>query len=186
MLVHGYVCNRGFWAPWMIQLRRQGVPVVAITLEPVVGSIDDYAGAIEAAVRQLEAATGQPPLLVGHSMGGLAIRAWRRAFGVPAARVRGVITLGTPHQGTWLAHFAPTRNGQQMVPGSHWLRDLAASEPADWCARLTCWYSHCDCIVFPAHLACLPGAVAQHHPGVAHVALAFEPAVFQAVCRRLG
>ena len=34
VLVHGYVCNRGFWAPWMARLRAQGHCVIAPNLEP--------------------------------------------------------------------------------------------------------------------------------------------------------
>ncbi|MBN8508515.1 MAG: alpha/beta fold hydrolase, partial [Burkholderiales bacterium] len=78
VLVHGFVCNRGLWNGWWPALHAAGVPVVAVDLEPVFGSIDDYAPRIDAAVRRLEQATGRPPLLVGHSMGGLAIRAWLR------------------------------------------------------------------------------------------------------------
>ena len=38
VLVHGFVCNRGFWNPWMPRLRAAGVPFVAVNLEPVFGS----------------------------------------------------------------------------------------------------------------------------------------------------
>jgi triacylglycerol lipase len=41
----------------------------------VFGGIDDYAPLIEQAVQQVTQATGRPPLLVCHSMGGLAARA---------------------------------------------------------------------------------------------------------------
>jgi triacylglycerol lipase len=76
VLVHGFVCNRGFWNPWMRELRRLGVPYIAVNLEPVFGSIDQYSPAIESAVAQMEVATSTTVVLVGHSMGGLAIRAW--------------------------------------------------------------------------------------------------------------
>ena len=41
VLVHGFVCNRGFWTPWMKELRARGHCFVAVNLEPVFGSIDD-------------------------------------------------------------------------------------------------------------------------------------------------
>ena len=55
LLVHGFVCNRGMWNPWLAApARAQGVPFVAVNLEPVFGSIDDYVAIIEAAVQRLE------------------------------------------------------------------------------------------------------------------------------------
>lgn len=171
LLVHGFVCNRGLWNPWMRQLRAQGTPFVAVNLEPVFGSIDANLPSLEAAVRRLEAATGLPPVAVGHSMGGLALRAWLAASGSPD-RLHHVITLGTPHQGTWLARFAITRNSRQMQRMSQWLQALEQREPQGHSARYTCFYSHCDNIVFPPSCATLPGADNRHVPGYAHVHLA--------------
>ena len=125
LLVHGFVCNRGLWNPWWPRLLDAGVPCVALNLQPVFGSIDDYADAIDAAVRRLSDATGRPPLLVGHSMGGLAIRAWLRQH-AGHARVHGAITVGTPHRGTWLGRFAFSANGVQMRWDSPWLGGLAS------------------------------------------------------------
>ena len=102
VFLHGFVCNRGFWTPWMKLLGREKRAFVAVNLEPVFGSIDEYVPAIDQAVAALTDATGKAPALVCHSMGGLAARAWLRA---PAnrGRVHRVITIGTPHHGTWLA-----------------------------------------------------------------------------------
>ena len=76
LFVHGFFCNRGLWNPWMRRLRAAGIPFVAVNLEPVFGSIDSYASIVEAAVRSLEQATGGAPVIVAHSMGGLAVRSW--------------------------------------------------------------------------------------------------------------
>lgn len=185
LLVHGFVCNRGLWNPWMRQFTAQGVPVVAISLEPVFGAIDDYAAPLEAAVRRLERATGEKPLLVGHSMGGLAIRAWMRDHdGVN--RVRGVVTVGTPHLGTWLGQWSFSTNGQQMRVGSAWLARLAAGETAASRRLFLCCYSHCDNIVFPVSNACLPGAQVCHVAATAHVDLIHHPVVMAEVLVRLG
>ncbi len=174
LLVHGFVCNRGLWNPWLRRLHAQGVPFLAVNLEPVFGSIDDYVGILEQAVRRLETSTGQAPVIVAHSMGGLAVRRWCAERG-GEARVHRVLTIGTPHQGTWLARLAPTRNGQQMRQGSAWLRSLAALEPAAPASRFTCFYSHCDNIVFPPATATLPGADNRHLAGVPHVQMADRP-----------
>jgi len=185
LLVHGFFCNRGLWNPWMHELRVRGVPFVAVDLEPVFGGIDDYAPLIDAGVARLETATGLPPLVVAHSMGGLAARHWRNGP-THAQRVHHLVTIGTPHHGTWLARFGRTPNGRQMRRDHPWLAGLREREAASpWDERTTCFYSHCDNIVFPASTATLPGADNRHLPGTAHVHLVEHPAVFADVCRRL-
>ncbi|MDH4050917.1 MAG: permease [Rubrivivax sp.] len=184
LFIHGFVCNRGLWIPWFERLQTLGTPWVAVNLEPVFGRIDDYVPVIERALRQLEQATGQAPVVVAHSMGGLALRRWWVEAG-RAARVHHAITIGTPHRGTWLARWATSPNGHQMLPGHPWLQDLAAREPADRAARMTCFYGHCDNIVFPASNATLEGADNRHLPGVAHVHMADHPAPYAELLRRL-
>ena len=174
LLVHGFVCNRGLWNPWLQRLQAQGVPFIAVNLEPVFGSIDDYIGILEQAVRQLEQATGIAPVIVAHSMGGLAVRRWWAEQG-DEARVHHALTIGTPHRGTWLARFAMSRNARQMQHISDWLQTLAAREPAARAGRFTCFYSHCDNIVFPPATATLPGADNRHIAGVPHVHMADRP-----------
>ena len=184
VLVHGLFCNRGIWGPWLARLRTGGAPFIAVNLEPLFASIDRYAAAIDSAVATMALATGQPVLLVGHSMGGLAIRAWLDAFGAEA-RVHRVITIATPHQGTWLARWAHTTNGRQMRLGSDWLRGLQAREPVSR-QHVTCFFSDCDNIVFPAEVATLAGADNRHLPGTGHVQMVFHPAVFGEVWRALA
>ena len=67
VFVHGFFCNRAFWTPWLKRLQGSGHAFVAVSLEPIFGSIDDYAPQIDHAVRQVTRASGLPPLLA--SMG---------------------------------------------------------------------------------------------------------------------
>jgi triacylglycerol esterase/lipase EstA (alpha/beta hydrolase family) len=195
VLIHGFVCNRGLWMRWFPVLRSRGHAHIAVNLEPIFGSIDHGVPLIDDAVKRVTQATGMPPVLVCHSMGGLAARAWLRAglktqgAGRPMVRrVERVITLGTPHHGTWLAQFNVltfVRNAQQMQQNSRWLRALQGDE-ADYrtgavpslggsvFGRFTCFYSSCDNIVLPASTATLRGADNRHVPGVAHVAMALD------------
>ena len=185
LLVHGFVCNRGLWNPWLRRLQEKGIPFCAVNLEPPWASIDNYANTIDKAVRRLHAATEQPVLLVAHSMGGLAIRAWLRRSGADAL-VNHVITIGSPHQGTTLARFAFTPNGLQMQRKSTWLDELAANEPTARRAKFTCFFSHCDNIVFPASTATLTGADNIHVLGCPHVHMTRNEVIFQELWRRLG
>jgi len=185
VFVHGFFCNRAFWNPWMAQLRIEGVPFVAINLEPVFGSISDYASAIDAAVARLEAASGHAPLIVAHSMGGLAVREWLHRIVNAHLRVHHVVTIGTPHHGTWIARWGRTVSGTEMRLRSPLVTRLAAAGTAQRHALFTCFYGNCDNIVFPASTATLVGADNRHLPGVAHVHMAFHPSVFSEAWRLL-
>ncbi|MEO6972811.1 MAG: alpha/beta fold hydrolase [Rhodoferax sp.] len=184
VFIHGFVCNRGVWTPWLKQLRADGHTFVAVNLEPVFCAIDDYAPIIEDAVQRVTLATGLPPLLVCHSMGGLAARAWLRAAN-GYARVHHVITIGTPHHGTWPARFSRVTNGQQMRIACAWLRQLEADLPLAQQALFTCWYSNCDNVVLPASTATLPGADNRLLRGVAHLRLALDAGVMRDSLERI-
>ncbi|MGM9428944.1 esterase/lipase family protein [Hydrogenophaga sp. MI9] len=177
VLVHGFVCNRGLWLPWMRELTVRGIPYTSVNLEPVFGSIDDYIPQIDDAVQRAQALTGRAPVLVCHSMGGLAGRAWRAATPDADERVAHIVTIGSPHHGTWLGQFSHVPNGRQMRQDSPWLQALREREAQRWpqgaYAGFTCWYSNADNIVFPASTATLQGADNRHVPGRPHVAMAF-------------
>lgn len=179
VFIHGFFCNRGFWTPWLKQLQGSGHAFVAVNLEPPFASIDDYAPVIDDAVQRVTAATGLPPLLVCHSMGGLAARAWLKAMQAEP-RIAHVVTLGTPHRGTWLARFSRLANGRQMQLSGRWHQALDVGMHPDRHAFFTCWYSNCDNIVFPSATATLPGADNRLLRGAAHVQLAFLPEVMRA------
>lgn len=184
VLVHGFQCNRAFWNPWMRRLRARGIPFVAVDLDPPFDSIDRYAASIEDAVQALERHTGLAPVLVGHSMGGLALRAWLRAS-AGDRRAHRVITIGSPHRGTWLTRLSPTRAQRQMALDSDWLRQLARDEAPSRYAAFTCFWSHCDNVVFPASTATLPGADNRHVQGAAHVQMICRAEVFEEMLRWL-
>jgi len=177
LLLHGYTCNRGLWNDWMPRLRQAEHPYIALSMEPAFGSIDAYADQIEAAVQRLTEASGQAPLIVAHSMGGLAARSWWRRFGA-RGRILRIVTLGTPHAGTLMARFSPAFNARQMRRASPWLADLAAHESTAPGADFDCYYSECDHIVCPMGTAELPGSRAIRIAGTGHLALVFNARVF--------
>lgn len=179
VFVHGFVCNRGFWNPWLERLQGTGHAYVAVNLEPLFGSIDDYTPSIDAAVQEVTQATGLAPLVVCHSMGGLAVRAWLQTMQAQA-RVHHVVTIGTPHRGTWLARLAYGKNAMQMRLASDWQAALNRATPEGQHALFTCWYSTADNIVFPASTATLPGADNRLIRGKGHVQMAFDPELINA------
>ncbi len=179
VFIHGFFCNRGFWAPWLKRLQGTGHAYVAVNLEPPFGSIDSYSPQIDDAVQRVTMATGVPPLVVCHSMGGLAVRAWLKTHKAEA-RVHHVVTIGTPHRGTWLARFSRVANGREMQLSSPWQQQLDVDMPSHRHTLFTCWYSNCDNIVFPTSTATLPDADNRFLSGFAHVHMAFTPEVMDA------
>ena len=184
LLVHGFMCNRGFWNSWMQRLRWLGVPFIAVNLEPPFGSIEQLIPQIETSVTRLRQATGMAPVIVAHSMGGLAVRAWMASRHI-GHEVDRVVTIASPHQGTWLARFFHAPNGVEMRLGSAWLSALSARESAETTKRFICYYGPCDNIVFPVSTATMRGADNRRLEATAHVQMAFHPAVFDTVLQAL-
>ncbi|MFC1890134.1 lipase family alpha/beta hydrolase [Thermodesulfobacteriota bacterium] len=112
-------------------------------------------------------------IMVGHSQGGLLIRYMLQNLrDIP--KVSKVVTLSTPHQGTWAAlggavtrsitlpgsliPFFPRIRGEsgfQMLPGSAFLKDLN-SLPLPEEIDFTSIFSYIDPLVWPSSFAILP------------------------------
>ena len=182
LLVHGYGCSRGAW--WWLRRRLEaaGWTVATISLEPVYASIDDY---VEPLARRIDAVLAQTGsdrlLLVGHSMGGLVARCYLQRCG--SARVARLVTLGTPHQGSQLAHIGAGENARQMRPHSDWLRALA--NPAPLLDTVVIYSPHDNFVMPQANLE-LPGATARAIDGLGHLAMLFSPRVAVALLAALA
>lgn len=184
LMLHGYGANAGFWKPLSRKLSQSGISHCAIDLEPVLAGIDDYAASIDQAADALCRATGAPQvILLCHSMGGLAARAWLRACGTERAAC--VITLGTPHHGSTLAGYGLGENARQMLPPAgdprDWLTQLADAEDATLRSLIVSIHTRHDNIVSPQSSAMLPGARNVSLDLVGHVALGFDKEVGERV-----
>lgn len=184
LLVHGYGCNSGYWRAMSKALAAAQVTHYAVDLEPIGGSIDKYVPYIHDTVEQLCKEHGTDTIvIVAHSMGGLAVRAYLRDHG--SRRIAKVVTLGTPHRGTALARFGLGHNTRQMLwsvgeqegLSSGWLRDLATRENKSVYRNFVSIYSHHDNIIAPQTSSHLLGARNIAHAGIGHVELAFHPAI---------
>ena len=192
LLIHGYGCNSGYWHSMSKALLKANITHHAVDLEPVIGGIDEYVPTIHRAVETLCRETGHDKVvIVAHSMGGLASRAYLRDYG--SNRIGKLITLGTPHHGTGLAHFGVGLNTHQMRwtateqegLASEWLRALKASENVAVYGHIVSIYSHHDNIISPQTSSHLPGAKNIELSGIGHVALGFDPEVQALVIREV-
>jgi triacylglycerol lipase len=169
LLVHGYMCNRGFWWWMRRELRARGFAVATIDLETPFSDIEHLADGLDRRIDALLAETGADRvLLVTHSMGGLVARALLRRD--RADRIARFVTLGGPHHGTVTARLGLGRNARQMEPGNAWLAELNRVETTA-VPTLTIW-SCGDQIVAPQATSRLIGAREVVLPGLGHMALA--------------
>lgn len=184
LLVHGYVCNSGQWKTLSQRLIEKDITHHAIDLEPVLCSIDSYVSIIHQAVEMLRNETGSDKIIiVAHSMGGLAVRAYMKVHG--GMRIAKIITLGTPHHGTALAHFGKGENSLQMrwsgtakkSISSDWLQQLAKDENQSNYGLIVSIYSHHDNIIAPQTSSHLIGAHNIAFHGIGHVALLFDTSI---------
>jgi pimeloyl-ACP methyl ester carboxylesterase len=131
LLIHGYLATRGSLHLLERHLVDRGHIVISYPLGTVNwGDIRDSAGLIARKVESIVAQTGVTQIdVVGHSLGGLVGLYYLKRLG-GRHRVRRLIMLGTPTQGTWSALFglvtAPLGLASlQLLPGSPFLRELA-------------------------------------------------------------
>lgn len=192
LLIHGYGCNSGYWRSMRRQLIRSHISFKAIDLEPLLCGIDDYAIHIDKALKSLCKESGKEHIIIlAHSMGGLVARAYLRSHN--SDRIARIITLGTPHYGTVLAHFGIGINSFQMRwkdgandgRPSDWLRGLASSEDAAKRALITSMYSLHDNIIAPQHSSHLAGGKNIALSAIGHISMGLHPTVHALVLEEI-
>ncbi|MBN2053740.1 alpha/beta fold hydrolase [bacterium] len=151
VVVHGYM---GSWMNFMCIMRRlvkAGFSVIGVDLgfdSPDVATQADRLG------KTLDAVEGPAatPVLCAHSMGGLVSRYF--ANNLARGRVRGIITLGTPHSGTRMSRFATPPARRDLAVNAEVQARLGS--PADLGCPVLTIYSTFDQLVVPWTAARLP------------------------------
>jgi pimeloyl-ACP methyl ester carboxylesterase len=149
VLVHGLIDNRSIFTVMRRSLRRRGFAhVCSWNYSPLLSDVARGALDLGAHIERICQQTGHDRVhVVGHSLGGLIARYYVQRSGGDE-RVESLITLGTPHSGSMLAHVLPTPLVRQLRPGSPVLREL--DEPAPGCRTpVTAIYSDLDQVVLP-------------------------------------
>jgi triacylglycerol lipase len=159
LLVPGWFDTARELAPLRIRLVSAGWPsdhVLAITFADPTGSNVDHAREIGRAVDSLLARTGASRVdIVAHSMGGLAAREYLEGPG--RGRVRRVVLLATPNEGTYTAYLAFGGGRDEMLPGSAFLDSLNAAPAVPPGVRMMTLRTPLDAHVLPPESARLPG-----------------------------
>lgn len=186
VMVHGYLSNRGYFRPLVRNLEARGVaPIFAPNLPAAFVPIEEMVGALHREIERIAAGTGQRRVvLVCHSMGGVAARAYLCSHG--AARVARLVTIASPHHGTVHAYFGAGSNARQMRRGSRFFAAMRASEGDSGPAcPVTSIYTPHDNLVAPQETSRLPWAKNIVLPGLAHVDILRSPRLAEAVFEEL-
>ncbi|MFD1514592.1 lipase family alpha/beta hydrolase [Halomarina rubra] len=194
VLVHGYgdTGETPWWDVARGYFRDVGYPDDAIHVlnlgaipGTTVDSPEEYATAVQAALESVSDEHGSAVDVVAHSMGGLDTR-WCVEKLDGAQYVDDLVTLGTPHQGTYAAYLGSlTPGGRDMRPGSEFLTALNDGQLAEGVAYAALW-SSADELIVPSRFAALPdpelssvASARNRNTGLQeHVQLVFDRAVF--------
>jgi triacylglycerol lipase len=179
LLVHGYFSNRGMWWRFRQRLANAGLgPIHTITLSPLWGSIDELVPQLAAKIEAICIQTGQPQLIVvAHSMGGLATRAYMTSNVNGSSKIAKFITLATPHQGTQMANFGIGQCVSEMQMKSGWLAALERGEENIPHPPTLSIYTLNDDLVYPPENSRLAWAENIPVAAIGHVGLLFSKVI---------
>jgi triacylglycerol lipase len=186
ILVHGLASNSGVW--WLfsrrlkrlLELNSQEVQIDSFDLGKPNDSLERYVQKLDLHLQHLQLKTSAPMVLVGHSMGGLVCRAWLARQTV--TNVAGLVTIGTPHQGSQAAKWFNFPNMIQMRPDSDWLKHLSQLP----CVKNIALYSLHDNLVIPYIAGSSPYFKSLLSRGVGHLSLLFNKEIVQQVATEIN
>jgi pimeloyl-ACP methyl ester carboxylesterase len=148
ILLHGAGMRGLSMYPIARKLRREGRVVYMFTYWPPGLAFEAYARQLRDYLESLRKENGYETFdAVGHSVGGLILRRYLALY-PGSARIRRLVTIGTPHGGSELWRFAPKSLGRQLRPGGEFLTRLDAAPPPPG-AELIAISSDFDQLVVP-------------------------------------
>jgi len=180
VLVHGLGGNRGCWLPLRAFLRLHGRRrVYAFGYED--GTIEAHAEQLGHFIRQILEVTGETQVeIIAHSLGGIIARYAVQKTGLAGA-VRTLITLASPNQGTYAAHYLNTPLTRPLRPASELLNELNREDLSHLGLRFVTFSSNRDIYVVPASLMAHPAADNITIPNLSHSQFLLSPVVFRQI-----
>ncbi|MFB7929034.1 MULTISPECIES: triacylglycerol lipase [Streptomyces] len=182
LLLHGFIDNRSVFVLLRRSLAQHGrQQIESLNYSPLTCDIRAAAELLGRRVEEICERTGARQIdVVGHSLGGLIARYYVQRLGGDA-RVRTLVTLGTPHSGTRVAPLADAHPiVRQMRPGSPVLEELTRPAP-DCRTHFVSYWSDLDHVMDPLETARIdhPDLTVQNVrvTGIGHLALPVHPAV---------
>ena len=185
MLVHGLYHNSSAWIFHRPRLEKAGYTTTMFKYGSF-RALDTVMEQFEQHIRQIEGVyPNRKPVLIGHSLGGVLIRAWLLNPD-NHKRIAGVITLGTPHGGSRLAMLGFGAMVKHITPQADLIKALKNAERIDAlpCVSLL---SSTDEMVLPSENLLPPNEwQARLIHNVNHYGLLTNSMIGQAILRELN
>lgn len=177
ILVHGLYHNSSAWLFFSRRLARRGfTDLHAVNYNSF--SVD-YEQIIERIDKKFEKLRAERPsdmrvVLIGHSLGGLAIRGWL-SKSENAGRALAVVTLGTPHKGSKVAGLGIGSLARSLMHRGKLIKNIEAGEKPPPCPALSV-FTPMDNMVIPTenlHID-VPGWREKSVEPISHVAMLYS------------
>lgn len=129
LFVHGVLHNHSAFIRLEKKLRRLGWHnIFSLNYKTSTGSIHRMTGDLQKKVEEILKATGAEQIdVIAHSLGGLVSRNYM-SNGTGRGKIRKLITLGTPHNGTERSRFLKlipgSSLGEDLMKGSYFISNL--------------------------------------------------------------
>jgi triacylglycerol lipase len=184
-LVPGFYNDARFLTSLGRGLERYGIATDIIAPQPSDGTapLEELAAQLKSAV-ETTVSPDQPVNLFGFSMGGLICRFYLQRLG-GLARTRRLVTLATPHRGTWMAYLFNRPGCFQMRPASEFLADLNSDLSALKRINFTTIWTPTDLTIVPAASSVLPVGKVIQILSPFHATLPMDPRIVRTVADEL-
>lgn len=161
------------------QLKQAGWAVEGINLFPNFASAEEQAAKIRDRVKEMKQRLGVDRVdLVVHSFGGLVSRYYIQELG-GTEHVRKLVTIATPHHGTYVAYLGPGDSALQMRPKSDFLQRLNGKGFAYDPVKYTSIWTNLDEIVIPPKNAIMPDSDVRYVPWTGHLTIMFSQRTYR-------
>lgn len=179
IIVHPYMMNRACTFYIFLRLKLRGYKnVFAVNISPKTAPIGKQAEMLRDQIDLiLENIEKNEFTGIGHSQGGLILMYYKKHLDTEN-KLKKIITIGSPLQGTKIAIFSSTPNGKEMRYNSEFVKKLAEGKVD---AEILNIYSPIDNLVLPHSSAILKNVQHIEAPPVGHISLLFHPSVFHSI-----
>jgi predicted alpha/beta hydrolase family esterase len=178
ILVHGLYHNDTAWALFAPRLRKTGLgDLHVLNYNSYSARYEEIVERVEAKVREVleSRPAGTKAALVGHSLGGLAVRGWL-SQGRSADRALCAVSLGAPHQGSKVAALGIGSLARSLAYQGELIREIERREKPPPCPALSV-YTPMDNMVAPGDALRIEAQGWQELRigPVSHVAMLYSP-----------
>jgi triacylglycerol lipase len=172
VLLHGLMADGNSMWHLRRSLHEVGRPTLAPHLGGMLRPLTSYAARLTKVLEQSASVD-----IVCHSLGGIVLRVCLAAHPELAARVRRVITIASPHEGTLAALLVPIPEAKSVLPGGDYLRALPSLRTLLPQAQITTIASRHDFVVYPHETSRVDGGDAHEFDLIGHAELLIDPRV---------